>query len=72
LKQIPHVTLENVSRAMNGRADALARVAKELSEPGENKLQITIRNRRPLSIHTTKLDEEIEEIKEGKAKMQLV
>lgn len=48
MKEIPEVTYEKISRAANGKADALARVAKELCEPDDTEVHITVRNRRPL------------------------
>jgi ribonuclease HI len=49
MKFLPSVTFARVSRALNGKADALARVAKELSEGGEGDITITIENRKPLA-----------------------
>lgn len=49
IDEIPEILFKKISRATNGKADALARVAKELSEPGNENLQITIKNRWPLS-----------------------
>lgn len=43
--KFPSITFERVSRALNGRADALARVAKELAEPNEDNICIRVRNR---------------------------
>ena len=51
MKEIPEVTYEKVSRASNGKADALARVAKELCEPEDTAIHITVKNRRPLFPH---------------------
>ena len=50
IKTLPQVTFEKVSRASNGRADALARVAKELSEPGLQDITIMVKNREPLTM----------------------
>jgi Reverse transcriptase-like len=50
IKKIPYVSIEKVTRAVNGEADALAKLAKELGEPTEPKIHITVRNRRPLSL----------------------
>lgn len=47
--RFPNIIFEKVSRASNGKADALARVAKELSEPGEEEVHIIVRNRRCLA-----------------------
>jgi hypothetical protein len=33
MKKIPYVSIEKVTRAINGEADALAKLAKELGEP---------------------------------------
>ena len=51
MKGIPEIIYEKVSRATNGKADALARVAKELCEPEDTEVHITVRNRRPLFPH---------------------
>ena len=56
IDQIPEVILEKATRAENGRADALARVAKELGSLRESKVHITIRNRKPLSLSFSKED----------------
>ena len=53
MEQIPEVMLEKVTRANNGRADALARVAKELGEINEQEVHVTVRNRRPLALSFT-------------------
>jgi ribonuclease HI len=50
IKKIPYVSIEKVTRAVNGEADALAKLAKELGEPTELEIHITVRNRRPLSL----------------------
>ncbi|XP_020084900.1 uncharacterized protein LOC109707778 [Ananas comosus] len=49
MEKIPYVKIEKVSRAVNGKADALARLAKELADPTMDEVQITIRNRKILS-----------------------
>jgi ribonuclease HI len=54
VERIPEVIFNKITRATNGRADALAKVAKELSEPDEHEIYITIRSRRPLSLCFTK------------------
>ena len=48
-KQIPVIHFTKITRAMNSRADALARIAKELSEPNGSEIQVVIHGRRPLS-----------------------
>jgi hypothetical protein len=53
MKKILYVSIEKVTRAVNGEADALAKLAKELGEPTELKIHITICNRRPLSLCRT-------------------
>jgi ribonuclease HI len=53
MKKIPYVSIENVTRAINSEADALAKLAKELGEPTEPKICITVRNRRSLSLCQT-------------------
>ena len=40
------ITFEKVSRASNGKADALARVAKELAGPDDEDVHITVKSRR--------------------------
>ena len=60
IKMLPQVTFEKVSRASNGRADALARVAKELSEPGQQDISIVVKNREPLTIES-QTQEEVQE-----------
>lgn len=47
-KEIPEITYEKISRATNGKADALARLAKELCDPEDTEVHVTIINRRPL------------------------
>ena len=49
MKQIPNVKLERISRSVNGKADSLAKLAKELADPDQEEIQVTIRNRRVLS-----------------------
>jgi hypothetical protein len=44
------VSIKKVTRAVNGEADALAKLAKELGEPTEPEIHITVRNRRSLSL----------------------
>jgi ribonuclease HI len=53
MKKIPYVFIEKVTRAVNGEADALAKLAKELGEPTEPEIHIIVRNRRPLSLCQT-------------------
>jgi hypothetical protein len=50
MKKIPYVSIEKVTRAVNGEADALAKLAKELGEPTEPGIHIIVRNRRSLSL----------------------
>jgi hypothetical protein len=64
MKKISYVSIEKVTRAVNGKADALAKLAKELGEPTEPEIYIIVCNRRPLSLCRTEdnmdNDEEIE------------
>jgi ribonuclease HI len=53
MKKILYVSIEKVTRAVNGEADALAKLAKELGEPTEPEIHITVHNRRPLSLYRT-------------------
>jgi ribonuclease HI len=46
MKKIPYMSIEKVTRVVNGKADALAKLAKELGEPTKPKNYITVRNRR--------------------------
>lgn len=46
--KFPSIMFEKVERA-NRKADALARVAKELSEPNGDDVHIVVRNRRCLA-----------------------
>jgi hypothetical protein len=50
MKKIPYVSIEKVTRAVNGEVDALAKLTKELGEPTESEIHITVCNRRPLSL----------------------
>jgi ribonuclease HI len=50
MKKILYVSIEKVTRAVNGEADALAKLAKELGEPTEPGIHIIVRNRRSLSL----------------------
>ncbi|KAJ3688919.1 hypothetical protein LUZ61_018083 [Rhynchospora tenuis] len=52
------ITLEKVSRAYNGMADALARVATQLSKPDDEEIQIMIRNRRSLAPYLMEIERE--------------
>jgi ribonuclease HI len=54
MKEIPEVTYVKITRASNGKADALARVAKELCEPDNDEVHIIVKNRQPLSPHFSK------------------
>jgi ribonuclease HI len=62
MKKIPYVSIEKVTRAVNGEADALAKLAKELGEPTEPEIHIIVRNRRPLSLCQTTDDANNEDI----------
>lgn len=55
--KFPSITFEKVTRASNGKADALARVAKELAEPGKNDIHITVSNRLCLASALSKPDD---------------
>jgi ribonuclease HI len=70
MKKIPYVSIEKVTRAVNGEADALAKLAKELGEPTEPEIHITVRNRRPLSLCQTIDDERNEDVKPRKVEQQ--
>ncbi|XP_020082158.1 uncharacterized protein LOC109705785 [Ananas comosus] len=65
MNEIPNVTLERVSRAVNGKADALARLAKELADPDLDKVHVTIKNRKILSPTDLNLEEESKEIQKA-------
>ncbi|XP_020081530.1 uncharacterized protein LOC109705200 [Ananas comosus] len=67
MKEIPNVTLERVSRAVNGKADALARLAKELADPNLDEVHVTIKNRMILSPTDLDLKEESKEIQKANA-----
>jgi hypothetical protein len=56
------VSIEKVTRAVNGEADALAKLAKELGEPTEPEIHIIVRNRRPLSLCQITYDTNNEDI----------
>jgi hypothetical protein len=62
MKKIPYVSIEKVTRAVNGEADALAKLAKELGEPTEPEIHIIVHNRRPLSLCQTTDDANNEDI----------
>ncbi|PKU62532.1 hypothetical protein MA16_Dca028525 [Dendrobium catenatum] len=49
LRQIPEVTLTRITRSENGKADALAKLAKELANPHKDPILITIQNRHALT-----------------------
>jgi ribonuclease HI len=71
MKKIPYVSIEKVTRAVNGEADALAKLVKELGESTEPEINITVRNRRPLSLCRTKDNTESnEEIEPKKVEQQ--
>jgi ribonuclease HI len=70
-KKISYVSIEKVTRAVNGEADALAKLAKELGESTKPEINITVRNRRPLSLCRTKdSTESNEEIEPKKVEQQ--
>jgi ribonuclease HI len=50
MKEISYVSIQKDMRAVNGEADALAKLAKELGEPTEPEIHIIVHNRRPLSL----------------------
>ncbi|KAJ1700984.1 hypothetical protein LUZ63_000763 [Rhynchospora breviuscula] len=54
------ITLEKVPRSLNGKADALVRLANELSDPSQEEIQILVHRRRALSpcFQQTKEEEE--------------
>jgi Integrase zinc binding domain len=62
MKKILYVSIEKVTRAVNGEANALAKLAKELGEPTKPEIHIIIRNRRPLSLCQTTDDANNEDI----------
>jgi ribonuclease HI len=70
IKKIPYVSIEKVTRAVNGEADALAKLAKELGEPTEPEIHITVRNRRPLSLCQITSDAGNENAESREAKQQ--
>ena len=49
MKQIPDDKLERISRSVNGKADSIAKLAKDLAHSDQEEIQVTIRNRRVLS-----------------------
>lgn len=67
LKKIPHVKFEKVPRAFNGKADALARLAKELADPNQEEIQILVRSRRLMTPMELAEDEEmlVDNVTEG-------
>jgi hypothetical protein len=62
MKKISYVSIEKVARAVNGKVDALAKLTKELGEPTEPEIHITVRNRRPLSLCQTTNDARNEDV----------
>ena len=50
IKPIPNIKLERVSRSVNGKGDKLAKLAKKLADPDLEETQVTIQNRRVLSL----------------------
>jgi hypothetical protein len=63
MKKIPYVSIEKVTRVVNGEADALTKLAKELGEPIEPEIHTIVRNRRPLSLCWAKDNVENDEAK---------
>ena len=57
LTRIPNYRFERISRACNNKADALARLAKELADPNRDETHITIKNRRIISPASLDVDE---------------
>jgi ribonuclease HI len=53
MKKILYVSIEKVTRAVNGEPNALAKLAKELGEPTEPEIHINVHNRRLLSLCQT-------------------
>jgi ribonuclease HI len=51
MKKIPFVSIEKVTSVVNGEADALAKLAKELGELTELEFHIIVHNRRSLSLY---------------------
>ena len=49
MKQIPDVKLEIISRSVNEKTDSLTKLAKELVDPDQQDIQVTIWNRKVLS-----------------------
>jgi ribonuclease HI len=70
MKKIMYVSIEKVMRAINGEADALAKLTKELGEPTEPEIHITVRNRRPLSLCQTTNDARNEDTEPRKMEQQ--
>jgi hypothetical protein len=70
MKKIPYVSIEKVTRAINGEADALAKLAKELGEPTEPEIHIIVRNRMPLSLCQTTDDANNKDIEPEKVEYQ--
>jgi Integrase zinc binding domain len=70
MKKIPYVSIEKVTRAVNGEADALAKLAKELSELTEPEIYITVCNRRPLSLCPTTDNTKNEDVEPEEAEQQ--
>jgi Integrase zinc binding domain len=62
MKKILYVSIEKVTRAVNGEADVLAKLAKELGEATEPEIHIIVRNRRTLSLCQTTDDANNEDI----------
>jgi DNA repair photolyase len=50
MKKMTYVSIEKITRAINVKANVLAKLAKELGEPTKPKIHITVHNRRSLSL----------------------
>jgi hypothetical protein len=70
MKKIPYVSIKKVTRAVNGEVDALAKLTKELGEPTEPEIYITVRNRRLLSLCQTTNDTRNEDVGPRKVEHQ--
>jgi ribonuclease HI len=62
MRKILYVSIEKVTRAVNGEPNALAKLAKELGEPTEPEIHITVHNRRLLSLCQTTDDSRNEDV----------
>jgi ribonuclease HI len=70
MKRISYASIEKVTRAVNGEADALAKLAKELGEPTEPEIHIIVRNRRPLSLCWTTNNKENKDVEPREAEQR--